>query len=256
MNYGAQQQIAVPPFTKIVKSLVIVNLVCWLALVVVLDKFLGVPITRWFGLQPYLLIQNFQIWQVFTYMFLHHPENVFHVVFNMLILWMFGSELELQWGRRFFLSYYLVSGVGAGLIYSFVSLVYYLLIDPNSTVMLQNVIGASGAVFGLILAYGIVFAERQILFMGIFPMRAKHFAMILGGIEVITLLNAGFQSDVANLAHLGGLLAGFLYLWAYTRFQSGKRKTQKTGGGKKRGRNLRLVVNNENPKSDEPRYWN
>ena len=188
-------------------------------------------------------------------MFLHHPGNVFHVVFNMLILWMFGSELEQHWGRRFFLSYYMVSGVGAGIIYSIVALIYYLVINPNSTVMLQNVIGASGAVFGLILAYGIVFAERQILFMGIFPMKSKHFAMILGGIEVITLINTGFSSDVANLAHLGGLVAGFLYLWGYTRYTSGKGKG-KTGGGKKRGRNLRLVVNNESPNSDEPRYWN
>lgn len=255
MSYGHQAQISVPPFTKIVKILVIANVACWLGLVVVLDKFAGLPMTKWFGLQPYLFIQNFQVWQAFTYMFLHHPENIFHVVFNMLILWMFGSELEAHWGRKFFLSYYMVSGVGAGIIYSFVALFYFLFVNPSSTVMLQNVIGASGAVFGLILAYGIVFAERQIYFMGIFPMKAKHFALILGGIEVVTLINAGFRSEVANLAHLGGLLSGFFYLWGYTKFKSQK-KRGKTGSGKKRGRNLRLVVDNEKPSSSEPKYWN
>jgi membrane associated rhomboid family serine protease len=254
MSYGHQAQIQVPPFFGATKYLVIANVACWLGLVMVLDKFLGVPILQWFGLQPYLFIQEFHIWQPFSYMFLHHPGNPMHVLFNMLILWMIGSELEQYWGRRFFLSYYLVSGVGAGLIYSFVALIYHLAIDSNSTVMLQNVIGASGGVFGLILAYGIVFSERPMLFMFIFPMKAKHFAMVLAGIEVLNLLSAGFRSEVANLAHLGGLIAGFLYLWGYTRYQKGN--SNKSGGGKKRGRNLRLVVNNEDPSSSEPRYWN
>lgn len=253
MSYGAQPQLVVPPFTKTVKILVIANVVIWMALVLVAQSALGVPVFRYLGLVPSLFIFDFHVWQAATYMFLH-SSSVFHILFNMLILWMFGSELELQWGRKFFLSYYLVSGIGAGLLYTFVVFMYRLILDPASTVMEGPVVGASGAVFGLILAYGIVFSERVIMFMGIFPMKSKYFAMILGGIEVVTLMNTGFSSNVANLAHLGGIICGFLYLWFWTRYKSSKPPSKRSG--KKHGRNLRLVVNNENPDSSEPRYWN
>jgi membrane associated rhomboid family serine protease len=116
------------------------------------------------------------------------------------------------------------------------------------------VVGASGAIFGLLLAYGMIFGERVVTFMMLFPMRAKYFVMILGGVEIATLLGGG-HGRVANLAHIGGLAAGFLFLQVYTRLQQSRWRKQ---GSKRGGRGLRLVVNN--PKNDEkkdgPKYWN
>jgi len=253
MNYGPQPQIQVPPLTRTVKMLVIINVACWLGLVLILQNFLeGQPIYQWFGLIPDRLINDFLIWQPFTYMFLH-SSGIFHVLFNMLILWMFGSELELQWGQKFFLAYYMVTGVGAGVLYTICVLLYYFATN-NYLPLMSPVVGASGAVFGLILAYGIIFGERLIYFMGIFPMKAKYFAMILGGIEVVTLFSTGFSGQVANLAHLGGIVSGYLFLIFWTRYKSNR--PPKGGKKKRHGRNLRLVVNNDSPASSEPKYWN
>lgn len=251
MNYGPQPQLALPHFTKMVKVLMIINVIAWIGLVVVLQGLVleGSPIFQWFGLVPNRVIQQFTIWQFFTYMFLHSP-SVFHVLFNMLILWMFGSELEGRWGSRFFLIYYFVCGVGAAVIYSVAVLIYYFITNDYLPLM-APVVGASGAVFGLLLAYGIVFGERDIYFMMIFPMKAKYFALILGGVELVTLLNSGFSGQVANLAHLGGLISGFLFLTFYTRWKS--RSVRKST--QKRGRRLKLVVDNEKY-DDEPKYWN
>lgn len=252
MNYGPQPQIVVPHFTKTVKLLVIVNVVVWIGFVLILQGMVleGSPIYDWFGLVPNRVIQHFTIWQFFTYMFLH-SSSIFHVLFNMLILWLFGSELEGRWGSRFFLAYYMVCGVGAAIIYTVAVLIYYF-ITNNYLPLMAPVVGASGAVFGLLLAYGIIFGERVIYFMMIFPMKAKFFAMILGGVELLTLMNSGFSGQVANLAHLGGLISGFLFLTGYTRWKS--RSVRKST--QKRGRRLKLVVDNERYDKDEPKYWN
>jgi membrane associated rhomboid family serine protease len=254
MSYGGPQaQIAIPPFTKMVKILVITNLVSWVGLIMILQGILGgTPIFDWFGLVPHKLINQFAIWQIFTYMFLH-ASSVFHVVFNMLILWMFGSELEQRWGSRWFLAYYLSCGVGAAILYTGAVLIYYLITQDVLPLMVP-VVGASGAAFGLILAYGILFGERVVYFMMVFPMKAKYFALILGGVEVLTLMNSGLSGQVANLAHLGGLVSGFLFLTIWSRWRA-------SGGGdgrssQKRGRKLKLVVNNERTNAEEPKYWN
>lgn len=251
MNYGGQPQLAVPPLTKTIKTLLIANVSIWVVLVLIVQGvFMDTPgIFRWFGLIPDMVVNRFTVWQFFTYMFLH-SASVFHVLFNMLILWMFGSELELRWGSRFFLVYYLVCGVGAGVLYTFGILIYYFATGDYGP-LLAPVVGASGAVFGLILAYGIIFGERVIYFMMIFPMRAKYFALIIGLIEVVTLLNTGVSGQVANLAHLGGLVSGFLFLIGWTKWKN--RSVRKRT--RKHGRRLKLVVDNESDKN-EPRYWN
>lgn len=242
------------PLTKIVKILLITNITIWVGLVLVvqgifMDQNL---ISHWFGLVPGAVLTNFWIWQPFTYMFLH-SSDIFHVVFNMLILWSFGSDLEQRWGSRFFLAYYLVSGVGAALVW-LVGSIIYAFSSGDTGILGVPVVGASGAVFGLILAYGLLFGERVIYFMMIFPMRAKYFALIAGGIELVTLLSAGMGSRVANLAHLGGILCGFLFLMFWTRWRH--RKVRKTT--QRHGRKLKLVVDNERngSKKDGPRYWN
>ncbi|MES2854342.1 MAG: rhomboid family intramembrane serine protease, partial [Bdellovibrionota bacterium] len=171
-----------------------------------------------------------------------------------LLLWWLGGELEQRWGPKFFALFYAASGVGAAVIYIFVVLIHGLIFNPTS-IWTVPVVGASGAIFGLMLAYGMIFGERIVYFMMLFPMRAKYFVMILGAVEVVTLLNNGIGGgDVANLAHLGGIISGFLFLKSYTFFQQSK--WRKASG--KRGRGLRLVVNNDEKKDDknDPQYWN
>jgi membrane associated rhomboid family serine protease len=138
------------------------------------------------------------LWQVVSYMFLH--GNFFHLAFNMLALWMFGSELEYLWGPRRFLTYYFFTGIGAGLTNA--------VFEPNS---MLPIVGASGAIYGLLLAFGMFFPNRPILIWFLFPMPAKYFVILFGAIEFFASLSPG-RDGVAHLAHLGGLLFGFLYL--------------------------------------------
>jgi membrane associated rhomboid family serine protease len=254
-GYPQMQFSMMVPVTPVIRWLLGLNIGIWLILQVIVEGYIlkSQSITWMFGLVPQNLFSNFFVWELVTYMFLH-SQNVFHIVFNMLLLWWLGSELEQRWGSRFFLVYYLATGIGAAIIYAGAVLLHSL-ITSSTAVWTSPVVGASGAVFGLMLAYGIIFGERVVYFMMIFPMRAKYFVMILGAVEVVTLLNSGIGgSDVANLAHLGGLISGFLFLQGYTRIEQRRWRKQSD----RRGRGLRLVVNNDN-KNDEkggPRYWN
>lgn len=243
------------PVTPVVRWLIGINVVVWLVLQVIIEGyFLSQPyITYIFGLVPENVFSKFFIWEPLTYMFLH-SRNVFHIVFNMLMLWWLGAELEQRWGSRFFLIYYLATGLGAGLIYILTTLIYAIVAGPTALLTVP-VVGASGAIFGLLLAYGIIFGERMVYFMMVFPMRAKYFVMILGAVEVATLMNNGIGGgEVANLAHLGGLASGFLFLKGYTRLQQRRWRKQSD----RRGRGLKLVVNNDrkDEKGSGPRYWN
>ncbi len=188
-------------------------------------------------------------------MFLH-SKGVFHVLFNMLVLWWFGYELEARWGTKFFVTYYFTCGIGAGLIYLAGSLAYYWF-TGDATSLMAPLVGASGATYGLLLAFGILFGERIMYFMMLFPMKAKYFVLIIGLVEFVTLLDSGMGSQTANLAHLGGIAVGFLFLTVVASY----RARGKSPGGGNRGRKLKLVVNNDRrsdePKNpNEPRYWN
>lgn len=245
----------VPPFTTTMKVLIGANLAIWVVAQMVLERFMDIPFTRYFALYPGKVLLDGQVWQLFTYMFLHAP-SVNHIVLNMLMLWMMGAELEQRWGRRFFLSYYLGSGFGAAVIYCAGVGIYSSLTGHHEGLVVP-VVGASGAIFGLLLAYGILFGERVIHFMMLFPMKAKYFVMILGGIEVMSMFSSGpGGGEVANLAHLGGLISGYGILIFWTLWQ-------KKAGGKsaKNKARLRLVVNNNRAEEDEdpakgPKYWN
>jgi membrane associated rhomboid family serine protease len=244
------------PLTPAVRGLLIANVSIWLIAQLIIGKvIMGEPdlLIRIFGLVPFSVVKSFFLWQVVTYMFLH-ALNPFHILFNMLLLWWLGAELESRWGSRFFLVYYFVSGIGAALLYLAGVTLYALFNSGAAPIWSVPVVGASGALFGLMLAYGVIFGERIVYFAMIFPMRAKYFVAILGTFEAVTLLNNGFGSDVANLAHLGGLASGYIFLKVYTRFQQDQWR-KKTG---RRGRGLKLVVDNEKKKRDPngPRYWN
>ena len=249
---GGQLQLAVP-MTPMVKRLIIANMVLWVGLVLILQKwFLPVPyIFNWFGFVPSSVLLDFWLWQPLTYMFIH-SDNVFHVLFNMLTLWWFGSDLETRWGSRFFLMYYLISGAGAALLY-LIGVVIYSLISSDSLPLSAPVVGASGAVFGIMYAYGKLFGDRVIYFMMMFPMKSRMFVALIGVIEVLNLLSGGLSSQTANLAHLGGLVVGFAFLHGFDYWQGGRKRR----ATQRNRRTLKLVVNNEKPSGDsQPRYWN
>ncbi len=157
------------------------------------------------GLRVADVIGGLRLWQPFTYMFLHGGFG--HILFNMLALWMFGVELERMWGTRFFLKYYFVCGLGAAATTAVLSFLPFAVFDHLYTAL---TVGASGAIYGILLAYGLYFPNRPIYIYFVFPVPAKYFVMIMGGISLLSSLGGG--GGVAHTAHLGGLVVGYLYL--------------------------------------------
>jgi membrane associated rhomboid family serine protease len=137
-------------------------------------------------------------------MFLHDTRGFSHILFNMLALWMFGTELERTWGTRFFTKYYFVTGIGAALTTLLLALV-------SDSIYYSLTVGASGAIYGLLLAWAMYFPQRTIYFYFLFPIPARVFVMIVGAIAFLSSLG-GPGSGVAHIAHLGGLVVGYLYL--------------------------------------------
>src|SRR5258706_789784 len=162
-------------------------------------------ITLTLGLVPAATVRQLYIWQPATYMFLH--AGLLHIVLNMLVLWMLGSELERIWGTRYFLKFYFVTGIGAGLLTVLFSLLPF---DFAAQLRYSVIIGASGAIYGLLLAYAMYFPERPIFLYFIFPIPAKYFVLIIGAIAFYSSLGVG--GGVANATHLGGLVVGYLFL--------------------------------------------
>ncbi len=157
----------------------------------------------WAALVPAEVVPGLRLWQPVTYLFLHSLGSFWHLLFNMLTLYMFGADLERQWGTDRFLRYYFLCGIGAGLC---VVAGNWAFGDPYS-----RTIGASGAIYGLLLAFGLLYPDRQILFSFLFPIPAKYFVLILGGIAFLSTFSAS-SGGVSHVAHLGGMLFGFLYL--------------------------------------------
>jgi membrane associated rhomboid family serine protease len=189
------------PLSSALKALIGANVAMFLAMLVLPE-----PATiDGLGLVPRFFLTRLWIWQPVTYMFLH--GGLFHILFNMLGLWMFGAELERIWGTRYFLKFYFVTGVGAGLLTVLISLLPFEFTRP---LFGAAIIGASGAIYGLLLAYGMYFPDRPIYFFGVFPIPARIFVMIMGAIAFYASLSQ--VGGTANVTHLGGLLVGYLYL--------------------------------------------
>ncbi len=193
--------------TKTVKYLLIANVGVY-----VLQHLLGSNqdpvLLRYFGLHPNELLGKFRIWQLFTYMFLHSRlPDIWHLLYNMFVLWMFGCEVERALGPREFFRFYTVCGVGAGLLHVILS---YLFFDPTIAV-----IGASGAIYGVMVAFAVIFPERVITLLLFFVLpvqvRAKYLVMFFAGISLF-LGVFGSQDGVAHFAHLGGMAIAFAYL--------------------------------------------
>jgi len=188
------------PVTPAVRVLLYTNIGVWLV------SLFYTPIIEWFGLVPKWVIEKYWLWQPVTYMFLH-ARSPTHILFNMLILWMFGVELERMWRTKFFVKYYFVCGIGAGVITVLVSLLPFAATHATYDAI---VIGASGALYGLLLAFALYYPNRPILMFLFFPVPAKYFVAILGGIAF--LMSVQGSGAVAATTHLGGLAIGYLYL--------------------------------------------
>lgn len=252
MNRGVSFQTA--PVTPMVKWLLIANIGIWFLVQVIGEGFLKLPVMSIFALYPGKVLFNFEIWQLFSYMFLHSMQ-ITHILFNMLMLWFFGAELEQKWGSKFFLIYYLFSGVGAGILYC-LGVWVYALVAGSSTGLIVPVVGASGAIFGLLLAQGILFGDRIVYFFMLFPMKVRYFVALMGFVQIASMMTSSVSGgEVAYLAHLGGIVAGYICL--KLKDFNDRRKMDRRRQTKSKGRNLRLVVDNERDGKDKPpKYWN
>jgi membrane associated rhomboid family serine protease len=185
------------PLPPALKALIWANVIMFL----VTWPRAAAPLVRLLELAPADVFGRFWVWQPVTYLFLH--GSVFHILFNMLMLWMFGTELEYMWGSRFFLKYYFVTGIGAAATMLLLSLF-------SSSVYYAATIGASGAIYGVLLAYALYFPNRPVFLYFVFPIPVKYFVLILGAISFLSVTDS--TSGVAHGAHLGGLVVGYLYL--------------------------------------------
>ena len=190
-----------PPFTRMVKALIVVTSAMFVLTYLPLRLFGWQAPFFWLGLQPYLVVHRLYLWQLVTYLFLH--GGFFHIFFNMFALWMFGPDLEQLWRESEFLKFFFLCGIGAGIF------------DVALTTFFGSpfsiTIGCSGALYGLLLAFGMIFPDRPIFIWFIIPIKAKWFVLIIGAIEFFSEIS-GPGSNIAHLAHLGGMLVAFLYL--------------------------------------------
>jgi len=203
--------------TPVIKKLIIL-----MAALFLLQGVVNHRITLYLGLVPLLVWKKFFLWQLVTYIFLH--GGISHILFNLLALWMFGGEIESYWGSGKFLRYFLFCGIGAGLC--------TVVFSPYQFI---PVVGASGAIYGILLAFGWLFPNRLIYVYFLVPIPAKYFVIIFGLIELYASMQ-GTGGGVAHLTHLGGLIFGILYM-AYptlrqkVRREYYKRKMSRRGPG-------------------------
>ena len=181
-------------FTNAIKILVSVNFGIFVLQTISNAEALFFPL---FGLVPKMVWSELMIWQPITYLFFH--GGIWHVLINMFVLWMFGSELERIWGKHRFLKFYFMTGIGSGLITMFFSLK-----------SMTPIVGASGAVYGVLLAYGLTYPTRQIYLYGIIPIKSIWFVIGIGFIAFMSSFNN--LSQVSHITHLSGMLIGYLML--------------------------------------------
>lgn len=196
MEWESQEpapQNALPPA---IKMLLIANASLF-AVQFILQATANFSLVSYAGLSPVMIAQG-AVWQVVTYMFLH--GSLLHLIFNMFALWMFGRDLEYDWGSKEFLRYFFICGIGAGV-------VTIVALWGSGT----YTIGASGAVYGILLAFGMAYPNRYIYIWFLIPIKAKYFVIIFGAVEILMSVSST-NDGVAHLTHLGGLVVGFLYL--------------------------------------------
>ncbi len=184
--------------TPAVKNILFANAIVFL--IQFLNTDLYYYLTENLSLHAYSVIYQFKIWQLVTYMFLH--AGFWHIFFNMFIFWMFGVELEREWGSKEFYKYYFICGIGAGLVNILLTSK-----DPSAI----GTVGASGAIYGIMVAYALYYPDRQVFIYFLFPVKVKYFVGFMAILSFLSTMNT--QSDgVAHAAHLGGIVVGYSYL--------------------------------------------
>jgi membrane associated rhomboid family serine protease len=181
-------------FPPVLKKLMII-----MGAVFLLQMLVSSRINFYLGLVPILVWSKFFLWQLFTYIFFH--GGISHLLFNLLSLWMFGGELENYWGSKKFLFYFFFCGIGAA--------ICTVILSPYQFI---PIIGASGAIYGILLAFGWLFPNRLIYVYFLFPIPAKYFVIIFGLLEFFYFSTEGTGGGIARLTHLGGLLFGLIYM--------------------------------------------
>jgi membrane associated rhomboid family serine protease len=188
-------------FPQGVKWLLITNVGVFIFFFLAQSSALGAELFRYLELLPVAVVRFFMVWQLVTYMFLH--GGFLHIIWNKLALWMFGAELERTWGTRRFLRFYFFCGAGAGVC---VVVANYLFGDPSIPT-----IGSSGAIYGILLAYALLFPKRIILWGFLIPIQVRYFVIIVGAIAFLNSIGPQ-NTGISEFAHLGGLLFGYLFL--------------------------------------------
>ncbi len=225
----------------VIKNLLIINGLFFLTTLVLGNTF-NIDLVKYLGLH-YPLSKDFGAWQLVTYMFMHSTTDFMHILFNMFALWMFGNTIENVWGSKRFLNYYLITGIGAAAVQILVAWIRIKSVEANMSadqiaLVIQEganvlgkgmnyqdiamrhlnliintpTIGASGAVFGILLAFGMMFPNSIIYIYFAIPMKAKYFVMIYGAIEVYMGISNSSGDNVAHFAHLGGMIFGFVLI--------------------------------------------
>ncbi len=210
----------------VTKNLLIINIIAFIASLVLAGK--GIDLNNIFGLH-FFMASDFHLYQFFTYMFMHGGWE--HIFFNMFALWMFGCVVENVWGPKKFLFYYILCGIGAGFVQEIAQLVslcityHFSLGDVFSlrdelAVALNGwtTVGASGAIYAVLLAFGMIFPnERIFIFPLPIPIKAKWFVMFYVVVELFSAMGSGGNDNVAHFAHLGGMLFGFILIRYWTK---------------------------------------
>lgn len=213
----------------VTKNLLAINIIMFLAMLVA-ERY-GIDLNNWLGLHLFIA-DDFKPFQLITYMFMHGDFR--HILFNMFALWMFGRVLEQVWGAKRFLIYYIVAGLGAGVIQEVVQYAYYsmelsmysgvslggeITVPMSEYLNMWVTVGASGAVYALLLAFAMTFPnERLFVFPIPMPIKAKYFVIFYGVLELLLGLNPNMGDNVAHFAHLGGMLfgLGLIIYWRKT----------------------------------------
>lgn len=207
-----------------VKWLVIVNVAVYVPYFFLALFTNNDGILSWLELTPALVVRFGAVWQLVTYQFLHSVSDPFHIIFNMLALWLLGQQIEAVWGWKRFLQFYLLCGVGAGLC---IIVMAYAIGTPN-----MPIIGASGAIFGVMIAAATIYPDMQMLFFFLFPIKLKYFVIIFAVVSLLLLLRQ--PNSGTHVAHLGGMLAGWAYL-KYYRISEGAPTGRSQSRGKRGG---------------------
>lgn len=242
-----------PPLTKVTRNIIIACVASYFLCVLIGDKIsiAGSSLQNFFALVPHDLVGRFWLWQPLTYIFLH--GSPLHLLVNMLLLWFFGAELEMRMGEKRFLAFFLLCGAFGGLFNVGVNYLFF------PTAIDTPIIGASGALYGILGGFSVFFRDRYIVLWFLFPIRAAYFAP---SIFVIDLLSSmGSKGDaVAHFTHMGGMIAGAGYVYLkYFRTGGGRGKSKRDIEKEKLKRQFTLIVNDSQEKSKEESsgpFWN